>query len=79
MTYQDLIRQIDQIKADNAQYYGDFGFDFAIDWEGNTVADIYVTWPAVGKTSVLDAFRFGEALQSFCFDGNRLIGTTVED
>ena len=79
MTYQELIERIDQIKADNVTYYGDFGFDFAIEWDDNTVSNLTITWPSVGSTCVADAFRFGEALQAFCFDGNGIVGLTVED
>lgn len=79
MTYNDFKNAIDQVKADNAEYYGDFGFDFIVEWGENDVQNIFVTWPRLDSTYVEDAFRFGEALQAFCFDLNKLIGTVVEE
>ena len=79
MTWQEFANEIDKAKADNVEWYGDWGFDFEVEYNGNTISDIVITWQNVGKLSAENAHRFGEALQAFAFAGNRFIGLEVAE
>jgi hypothetical protein len=78
-TYQQLINDINQTQADTADFYGDFGFEADITWNGNTVEDMNISWPNVNQCRSSDCYAFSEALSAFCFALAPFIGVAVED
>lgn len=82
MTYTDfntLVSDIDRVLADSKTFYGDFGFDFRIEWDENTVQNIEVTWPRLTSSYVDDTYRFAEALSALCYELRPFVGDDVEE